>query len=157
MMKKYTEVFLLNSVPTLIQTGHDKCVVFSHCKASDQGPALYFYDVNRGCEVKRVKGGEAIIDFKDNSNCEAGHKGLLTMLGNKEIMSDNIWGKDMTIKEEHAEKYDTCSVSERKCAIVISIKVDLSNESEFDVLSSLPNDALIQRPSELQFKEENKV
>lgn len=64
--------------------------MFSHCNAADQGPALYLYDVNMTKEIKRVQGGEALIDFYPDSKAGC-CKGKLTMLGNKEIMSDKIW------------------------------------------------------------------
>lgn len=67
--------------------------MFSHCNATDQGPALYLYDVNMTKEIKRVQGGEALIDFYPDSTAGC-CKGKLTMLGNKEIMSDKIWNSE---------------------------------------------------------------
>ena len=34
-MKKYTEVHHLNTVPTMVESKNDKFVVFSHCKIGD--------------------------------------------------------------------------------------------------------------------------
>ena len=133
-MKKYTEVYHLNSVPTMVESKYDKFIVFSHCKTDDQGPALYFYDVNAGKEIKRVLGGEAIIDYHEHDSLEEG-KGRVMVLGNKEIMGDKIWSSDTAIKKSYAEKYDACVEPERRAAIVFSIIIDLHDEdADYDVL-----------------------
>lgn len=84
-MKKYTETFLLNAVPNLIehQTKNGRCekyIVFSHCgreKGSDSqglesGPCLFFYDVNQNKETARVLGGEALIDYRREEDLNGG-------------------------------------------------------------------------------------
>ena len=72
-LKKYQDVYLLNSVPTLVNYGITKFVVFSHCGVSKDnqpgrffgGPTLYFYDLKKNEETFRIKGGEALINFSD--------------------------------------------------------------------------------------------
>ena len=87
-MRKYTDVFHLNSVPSMIESRNEKYIVFSHCQSTDKGPTLYFYDVNQCKEVKQIKGGEALIDYHEHISLDSG-KGRLMMLGNKEIMGDD--------------------------------------------------------------------
>lgn len=71
-MNKFAEIFILNTVPTIIEGNNDKYVVFSHCQKSadgkiesglGQGPTLYFFSVKLNREVFQVKGGEAFIDW----------------------------------------------------------------------------------------------
>lgn len=123
-MKKYTEIYHLNSVPSMVNSDIDKLIVFSHCKQGDQGPALYFYDVNMCKEIIRVKGGEAFIDYYEHSSLPE-RTGRLMILGNKEIMGDSIWNENQQIEKSYAEKYDACVDPERKSAIVISLLVNL--------------------------------
>ena len=90
--------------------------------------------MNAGKEIKRVLGGEAIIDYHEHDSEEDG-KGRVMVLGNKEIMGDNIWGSDKEIKKSYAEKYDACVEPERRAAIVFSILIDLHDQdADYDVL-----------------------
>lgn len=47
-------------------------VVYSHFQfGEDKGPSLYFYSLNQGKDVLKIKGGEALIDYipeKDDSS-----------------------------------------------------------------------------------------
>lgn len=81
-------VFLLNSVPTIIQEGNEKFVAFSHATHPNKGknewdgtepdrkfvnsdflPSLFFFSVSRRQETTRMKGIEALIDyFSDPEN-----------------------------------------------------------------------------------------
>ena len=68
------ELFSLNPVPTIVQWGQEKFVVFSHIPSEGRedwktlGPALYFYSVKKQKETLRILGGEALIDFFVNPN-----------------------------------------------------------------------------------------
>lgn len=104
-MKKYTDIYHLNSVLSMVESDGEKYVVFSHCTKNDQGPAIYFYDVNKCKETKRVQGGEAFIDYYEHESIDD-KKGRLLMLGNKEIMSDTIWSDEKKIAVGYAEMYD---------------------------------------------------
>ena len=79
--EKYgSKMYMLNTVPTMIQEGNKKFLVFSHTpikfnnkgsKSVDDeyrfygGPALYFYDLDMGRELYRLKGGEGLISYND--------------------------------------------------------------------------------------------
>lgn len=142
-MKKYTEVYHLNSVPTMIESQFEKFIVFSHCKTDDQGPALYFYDLNRSEEIRRILGGEAIIDYHEHESLEE-NQGRVLVLGNKEIMGDNIWDSGTVIKKSYAEKYDACVEPDRRAAIVFSCLIDLHNPNgDYDSFT-YHNGALLQ-------------
>ena len=146
-MKKYTETFLINSVPNLIEHvaedgRYAKYVVFSHCgkeKGSDAqgvepGPCLFFYDVDQNKETARVLGGEALIDYHLEEDLTGGNARLL-FLGNKELMGDQIWSAGSQIKKEYAEKYTNSTDPERKTAIVVSCVINLKDEDRFDKIS----------------------
>ena len=124
-LKKYTDVYLLNSLPTLIELGRKKFVVFSHCgKAGNPdkkdkerflgGPTLYFYDVDASKETKRLKGGEALINFKSEvrdakDELREGY-GRLFVLGNAEMMKLPMWSHDYILRaDEDAVKYEAAA------------------------------------------------
>jgi len=136
-MNKFAEVFILNTVPTIIEGRDDKFVVFSHCQKSKdgniehgegQGPTLYFFSVKHNREVFQVKGGEAFIDWyptKMKGGRPVDNKGKLTILANKELMMSNIWSDETKIQRTDAGKYFKAAENERKNAIVIGLNLDL--------------------------------
>ena len=146
-LRRYTDVHLLNSLPTLIEHGRKKFVVFSHCGRATGptdatrflgGPTLYFYDVDLNKETKRLKGGEALINFKSKVKDDKGEIregiGRVFFLGNAEIMKQPMWSHGYKLDPvEDAGKYEL-SVEKEKSAIAISLFVNFGRP-DIDLLN----------------------
>jgi len=99
--------------------------VFSHCTDGNSehlgqgsGPALFFYDLDKTRETVRILGGEAFIDYF--SDPAQPNNGQVIFIGNKEIMSEPMWGEKTKIQKEDAVKYVKAASTERGSAIVIA-------------------------------------
>ena len=170
-MKKYTNVYLLNALPTMIQEGNTKYIVFSHCgkgsenttktvsvdndqdlneQGADSGPSLYFYDLIDKKEVMRIQGGEALIDYTYDKNSEDRYADKLMFLGNKEIMSNRDLYSRKICKMD-AEIYVESAIPERKTAIVVSLKLRISEEAKQNYeLWPTKDNCLIQQPTKMR-------
>jgi len=126
--KKYgTEFYMLNSVPTMIEEGKERLLVFSHTpkKLSKEephwrffgGPALYFYNFEEGAEKFRIKGGEALVNYSPSTTDEKGvkEKGRLMFLGNAWVMKENkFWGSSYNLHPSEDVKIYEDSVNVEK-------------------------------------------
>ena len=149
---EYTPIFMLNAVPTMIEEGPTRYVVFSHApkKVAKQDnekrfvsrTALYFYDVDASKVVKRIKGGEALVNYDNAKETDGAEEWVdteksLMFLGNGWLMKENIW-KDKLPEDFNTKKagelYED-SVTQDKCqAVVISIKVNLKDGDAVDLI-----------------------
>ena len=75
---------------------------------------MYFYDVDASKETKRLKGGEALINFKSEvrdakDELREGY-GRLFVLGNAEMMKLPMWSDDYILRaDEDAVKYEAAA------------------------------------------------
>jgi hypothetical protein len=123
-------VYFLNVLPTIIRHGNkeDNCrfVVFSKCGEYDAGPSTYFYDMMAGCEVLRVRGAEAFIDYySDPSDLRA--PGSLLFLSNKHFLESWDWSVDHIDPEAAGKAFagKLCSKTAYKEGSFLSIAANL--------------------------------
>jgi hypothetical protein len=153
-IKEYKDVYTLNAVPTLIQEGELKMIVFAHCSPSSEGflavggPSLYFYNIAEAKETARICGGEAFIDYFSNPNDPG--LGQVVFLANKELMAEPIWkGK---LENEQCELFMNSAAVARKTAIVVTMNVNLTEQDFTEIMPINSNFGLVDHH---QFKPED--
>ena len=78
-------VYFLNTVPTIVQLDENRYVVFSKYSTEDTGPTTYFFCMESGVEVCRVKAAEAFIDSTVTINSEVMK---FTFLSNRHLIEN---------------------------------------------------------------------
>ena len=91
---------------------------------------MYFYDVDMNKETKRLKGGEALINFsseaKGSNEVLPEGCGRIVFLGNSQLMTQQMWEDNYVLKtEEDALRYEASTVNERS-AMVASMVVNFN-------------------------------